>query len=134
MDSKMTEKLKNKMCMELERLSAKGNLTTTDLDSIHKLTDTVKNLDKIECLESDSSYGGTRGIYPDDSYRGMRSSRGMRGSYGRMDSYRGYDYSHDGNSRENTMFTKEVNDMLGNNYLSEQEKETLMKALEIMRV
>lgn len=39
---------------ELRDYSARGNLTIETLDHIHKLTDTLKNIDKIEMLEGKS--------------------------------------------------------------------------------
>lgn len=35
-----------------------GKLSAGDLETIHKLTDTVKNIDKIEMLEDDDGYSG----------------------------------------------------------------------------
>lgn len=46
-------KLKETLCDELERISARGELSRSDLEIVHKLTDTIKNLLKIEALESD---------------------------------------------------------------------------------
>lgn len=69
--------LKEKLCKELEEIARKGELGAGDLEIIHKLTDTIKNLDKIEMLEED---GYSRaGNWEAD----------MRGTYGRGSSYRG---------------------------------------------
>ena len=43
--------LKEKLCDELDEIARKGELGAGDLEIIHKLTDTIKNLDKIEMLE-----------------------------------------------------------------------------------
>lgn len=63
-----------------------------DLEAVHKLTDTIKNIDKIEMLEADgySNNGGDweargsyDGMYRDDRY--SRRGRDMRGRYSRHD-------------------------------------------------
>lgn len=69
--------LKDKLCKELDEIARKGELGSGDLEIIHKLTDTIKNLDKIEMLE-DGGYSQA-GDWEAD----------MRGTYGRGSSYRG---------------------------------------------
>lgn len=69
--------LKEKLCDELEEIANKGELGAGDLEIVHKLTDTIKNLDKIEMLE-DGGYSQA-GDWEAD----------MRGTYGRGSSYRG---------------------------------------------
>lgn len=69
--------LKEKLCDELDEIARKGELGAGDLEIIHKLTDTIKNLDKIEMLE-DGGYSQA-GDWEAD----------MRGTYGRGSSYRG---------------------------------------------
>ena len=54
-------KLKEKLMEELyeleERLGkASGKMSSSDLEMVHKLTDTVKNIDKIEMLEEGGGY------------------------------------------------------------------------------
>ena len=69
--------LKEKLCKELDEIARKPEMGAGDLEIIHKLTDTIKNLDKIEMLEED---GYSRaGNWEAD----------MRGTYGRGSSYRG---------------------------------------------
>lgn len=55
-------KLKDMLCRELEEFARKEGIDPYDLETIHKLTDTIKNLDKIEMLEEDgySHRGGMR--------------------------------------------------------------------------
>ena len=48
--------LKDKFEMELEELARKGELGAGDLELAHKLTDTIKNIDKICALEEDGGY------------------------------------------------------------------------------
>ena len=71
------DKLRDKLCDELDEIARKGELGAGDLEIIHKLTDTIKNLDKIEMLE-DGGYSQA-GDWEAD----------MRGTYGRGSSYRG---------------------------------------------
>ena len=101
------EKIKKKLCAELEKFAMKPDLTVADLEKIHKLTDTVKNLDKIRILEEDGegyseSRGDYRYSYDDDMMYSERRGRGRnakRDSMGRYSSEGGsYDYSEDGNS------------------------------------
>ena len=69
--------LKDKLCKELDEIAKKPEMSAGDLEAAHKLTDTIKNLDKIEMLEED---GYSRaGNWEAD----------MRGTYGRGSSYRG---------------------------------------------
>lgn len=49
-------KLKKMMCRELDEISNKGDMSAGDLEAVHKLTDTIKNIDKIMYLEGDSEY------------------------------------------------------------------------------
>ena len=115
--------LKEMLCEELEKYASKGELSAGSLDVVHKLTDTVKNIDKILMLEEyeeddesreGGSYAGRRGTHyvrahysrdGGDSYRGSYNDGGggynrgsrERGSYRRDRSGR---YSHDdGKSR-----------------------------------
>ena len=78
-------KLKDMLCRELDEFSRRDSIESYDLDTIHKLTDTIKNLDKIEMLEdggySQARGGGNRG--------GMRTYArdGEGGGYGYEDSF-----------------------------------------------
>lgn len=87
--------LKDKLCAELDEIAAKPNMSTGDLETVHKLTDTIKNIDKIMKLEDESGYsraGGweTRGTYgyPYDERGRSYMRRGehyVRGHYSRDD-------------------------------------------------
>ena len=86
------EKIKKMLCKELDEYAMKSKLSMADIDVIHKLTDTVKNLDKIEMLEDDGGYSEARGrgrsymggsSYDDDM---MYSERRGRGRNARRDS------------------------------------------------
>lgn len=73
--------LKEKFEMELEELARKGELGAGDLELAHKLTDTIKNIDKICALEDDG-YAQTYARTGDWEMEG-------RGNYNRGSSYRG---------------------------------------------
>lgn len=55
--------LKEMLCKELEKIADQGELTAGSLETAHKLTDTIKNIDKIMMLEdgSGSEYSQRRG-------------------------------------------------------------------------
>ena len=81
--------LKEKLCDELEEIARKGELGAGDLEIIHKLTDTIKNLDKIEMLEDGGySQAGDWEIEGRAYNRGSSYARRKRDSMGR--------YSRDG--------------------------------------
>lgn len=98
--------LKEKFEMELEELARKGELGAGDLELAHKLTDTIKNIDKICALEEDGGYseagdyeGGAYGRGSSYANRGKHYVRGHysrdgRGGYsrdGRMGRYSRHD-------------------------------------------
>ena len=102
------EKIKKMLCKELDEYAMKTKLSMADIDVIHKLTDTVKNLDKIEMLEDDGGYSETRGgmsgrsymhgsSYDDDM---MYSERRGRGRNARRDSMGRYSSDMDDYSEE----------------------------------
>ena len=70
--------LKDKLCEELEEIARKPDIGLGDLELIHKLTDTIKNIGKIEMLEEEGGYSQEDGR--DDGYgRGMSYARGRSG-------------------------------------------------------
>ena len=70
--------LKDKLCEELEEIVRKPDMGPGDLELIHKLTDTIKNIGKIEMLEEEGGYSQEDGR--DDGYgRGMSYARGSGG-------------------------------------------------------
>lgn len=82
--------LKDKLCKELDEIANKGELGAGDLEIVHKLTDTIKNLDKIEMLENGGGYSqaGDWEIEGRAYNRGSSYARRKRDSMGR--------YSRDG--------------------------------------
>lgn len=91
-------KIREMLMKEVEPFEKKSQMSMSDLDKLHKLTDTIKNIDKIEMLEDgyseDGHYMGEGRIYGtsyDDgtSYaRGrMRAKRDSMGRYSREGGY-----------------------------------------------
>ena len=148
------EDLKDLLCAELEDYAEKGKksgkMSMGDLDSIHKLTDTVKNILKIDMLEGESGYSedgayiGEGRIYGTSYDDGMR--RGVGYSYARGRRYAKRDsmgrYSRDdGYMRRDVGYSRED----GKEYMMERlgelmdeaqkpsEKEALRRCMEALK-
>lgn len=84
-------KLKELLCRELDEFARRDSIESYDLDTIHKLTDTIKNLDKIEMLEdggySQAHGGGNRGGMRNYAREGGGNSYADGNSYGYEDSF-----------------------------------------------
>lgn len=72
--------LKDKLCEELEELARKPDMGLGDLEIIHKLTDTIKNIDKICMLEDGEGY--SEAVDGDGYGRGVSYARGRGGRRG----------------------------------------------------
>lgn len=75
MSKRVLYDLKDMLCAELDEIGKKSEMSAGDLETVHKLTDTIKNIDKIVMLEDD-------GYSRDGDW-----SANMRGNYGRGSSY-----------------------------------------------
>ena len=129
------EKIKKMLCKELDEYAMKQKITGGDLDMIWKLTDTVKNLDKIEMLEGESdgyseARGGMRGrsymhgsSYDDDM---MYSERRGRGRNAKRDSMGRYS-SEDGSSYDD--YSEESSYRGGRGYSKDHAKDAMMNKL-----
>ena len=110
--------LKDLLCAELEDYAEKGKksgkMSMGDLDSIHKLTDTIKNILKIDMLEGetgyseDGAYMGEGRIYGTSYDDGMRRGGGYsyargRGRYAKRDSMGRYSSDMDDDYSERRM-------------------------------
>lgn len=152
--------LKDLLCAELEDYAEKGkksgNMSMGDLDSIHKLTDTVKNILKIDLLEDESGYsedgaymgeGRIYGTSYDDgmrrgvgySYargRGRYAKRDSMGRYSRDDGYMRRDGSgmRDGYSRDDgkAYMMEQLEDMM-EDAEKPAEKEALRRCMEALK-
>lgn len=101
---KSMEELRKKLEKALEELVKKPDLSAGTLDAIHKVTDTLKNLDKIEMLEEEKGYS------QEGSYDGNMSGAGRRGS-----TYV-HGYYRRGNSRGNGSYGNDGSYGSGNSY------------------
>ena len=147
--------LKDLLCAELEDYAEKGKksgkMSMGDLDSIHKLTDTVKNILKIDLLESEEGYSedghymGEGRIYGTSYDNGMRRGVGYsyargRGRYAKRDSMGRYSRD-DGYMRRDGGYSRED----GKAYMIDQledmmddaekptEKEALRRCMEALK-
>lgn len=120
-------KLKNMLYEELKKYEDGGELSVGSLDIVHKITDTIKNIYKIESLSghserSDYSRDGdwmARGSYDDDSsYR----HRDRMGRYSREG-----DRDHRYSEAKDYMMT-EIEEMM-HNAKSPREREILKKCM-----
>lgn len=133
------EDLKDLLCTELEDYAEKGKksgkMSMGDLDSIHKLTDTVKNILKIDMLEEESGYSedghymGEGRIYGTSYDDGMRRGVGYsyargRGRYAKRDSMGRY-------SRDDGYMRRDVRNMR-DGYSRDEGKAYMMEQLEDM--
>lgn len=133
------EDLKDLLCAELEDYAEKGKkagkMSMGDLESIHKLTDTVKNIIKIDMLEGETGYsedGAYMGegriygtSYDDEMHRsgGYSYARG-RGRYAKRDSMGRY-------SRDDGSMRREGRGMR-DGYSRDEGKAYMMEQLEDM--
>lgn len=107
MSMKAMEDLRETLCSELDEIARKGEMSAGDLEAVHKLTDTIKNIDKIIMLEEGGysqavdtddriAYGGgnsyanrgrhwVRGHYSRDGGDVYDGRRDNRGRYSRAD-------------------------------------------------
>ena len=81
--------LKDLLCAELEDFAEKGKkagkMSMGDVEVIHKLTDTVKNILKIDLMESDDGYSEDGHYMGEGRIYGTSYARG-RGRYAKRDS------------------------------------------------
>ena len=103
MSMKTLYDLKDMLCNELDEIGKKGEMSAGDLETVHKLTDTIKNIDKITMLEEG-------GYSRDEDY-----SANMRGNYGRGSSY----------ARRGSHYVR-------GHYSRDDERDSLMRKLEEM--
>lgn len=79
--------LKDLLCAELEEYAEKGKksgkMSAADLDGIHKLTDTVKNILKINMLEEESGYSEDGHYMGEGRIYGTSYDDGRGGNYSR---------------------------------------------------
>lgn len=122
-------KMKELLERELDGYCKRGELSAGSLDVIHKITDTIKNIDKIMMLEGGGEYsrGGGRPILYDnwDSYAGPRAgTHYVAGYYRREDG--------DGYTREDgrDVMRRRIHEMMDG--ASDKDREALRRCLDSM--
>ena len=127
-------KIKEKLMKELEEYEKKGDISMSSLDVIHKITDTIKNIDKIEILEDESGYS-ERGYSRGGMWSAEGSYRGGR-SYDDGSSYarRGTHYVRGHYSRDNDDYSEDYSQRgdYGRRYSREDGKDFMMKKIDEM--
>ena len=121
--------LKEKLCDELEEIANKGDLGAGDLEIVHKLTDTIKNLDKIEMLDDGGySQAGDWEIEGRTYNRGNSYARRKRDSMGRYSREgRGGSGGYSRNDAKEAMM--EQMEMLMDQAGSEREREAIRRCM-----
>ena len=131
-------KIKKMLCKELEEYGDKKSLSSADVEMIHKLTDTVKNLDKISLLEQgDDGYSETYPYYMGgSSYARGRGRYAKRDSMGRYSSDMGSSYDDYSEARMDRRYSRDdakdhLLDKMGEMMSSadEEQKEILKDAM-----
>ena len=124
------EKLKDMLCDELDEIVSTGKITAGDLEAVHQLTDTIKNVYKIQAME-DGGYSYDGEWVASGNY-GRDNSRDNGHSYaGRARHYVRGHYSYAGD--ENSMMMDRLEDMMSTGNMSAEDKRTLRKAMEVLR-
>ena len=117
---KHLEKLKEALCEELDKFGKSGDITVNSLDKIHRLTDTIKNIDKIMMLEEEGGY--SEGYMDDGMMHGISYARGRR--YAKRDSMGRY--SSDGGSYDGDDYSER---RTGRGYSRDEATDHLMRQL-----
>ena len=107
---KYLKDLKEMLCDELMDITRQGEIKVSSLDTIDKLTHSIKSIEAIMAMGQTSSYGSYRGSYENDSYDGYSSRRrDSMGRYSRAESdmveklEKMADEAHDSRSKEAIM-------------------------------
>lgn len=123
---KYLEDLKNMLCEELEKIGKKGELSAGTLETVHKLTDTIKNIDKIEMLEEADGYSEDSRWMADGKMYGSSYDSGNSYARGRRNAKRDSmgRYSRDGGNYSNDRYSMDGS----KDYLIEQLEELMHEA------
>lgn len=150
MSAKTMYELKDMLCSELDEIVKKGEISIGDLEAVHKLTDTIKNIDKISMLEEDGySYGegdwnasGTysngnnmrnNGSYNNGSYNNGSYGNGSYNNGGYSNRRSHYVRGHYSRGQgETAMITNRIEEMMREENLSGEDQNILRRALAII--
>ena len=117
---KHLEELKEVVKRELEKFGKQGDISVSNLDKIHKLSDLYKNLCKIEMLEEEGGY--SEGYMDDGVMYGNSYARGRR--YAKRDSMGRY--SRDGGYSEDDDYSER---RIGRGYSRDEASDYLMRQI-----
>lgn len=123
------EGLRSKLSMSLKELNKTGKLSGAALNELHMVTDTIKNLDKIEMLE-DGGYSEATDFMGEGRMYGTSYARGRRGAVKRdnMGRYsRGDGYSEGGSSYGDGMSYARRGSSYGGKEMMMEELEEMME-------
>ena len=130
--------LRDKLCEELDDVARNPEMKPGDLELVHKLTDTIKNIDKICIMDETGGYSQAgdweaRGRFGDqyarDGYNeggnSYRHNRDSMGRYSRDDGYR------DGNSMRGRRYSRggmmEYVDMMMDEADTDEQREAIKR-------
>ena len=144
MNTKSMNKLKESLCKTLEEFAQGGNISKSDLEPIKNLTESIKNLMKIEQMEEGGySYGNgswdAQGMYSNNGMSREGSSYGRYsregGSYGNSGTMSGMHYVRGHYSRaedETAMLKERIEEKMREGRLSQEDRVALYKAMELL--
>lgn len=129
-------KIKDMLCKELEQYAQKGKLAGVELEIVWKLTDTIKNLEKIKMLSEDEGHSrDSYGSYDDEMSHRRYAKRDNMGRYSRDDGYSeegSYRRSHSPHGDSYDSYDSYDGDSMGmgsHNYSRDEAKDHMMNKL-----
>lgn len=138
---KHLDELKELLMEQVKKITKKGDITVSELDSVYKVVDVIKDIDTITAMEEeygDSGYS-QRGGYSGRSYDGWgRNGMSNRGSYdgsyagGSYDGRQGRDADSDGRYSEDGSSYRRGRDSRGRYMSRDSGKEQMMSTLHQM--
>lgn len=138
---KHLEELKDLLLEQVKKITKKGDITVSELDSMYKVIDIIKDIDTIHAMEEYGDDGYSRDGYSGRSYDGYGGRMSNRGSYdgsydgsyarGSYDGRRGRDADSDGRYSEDGSYRR-GRDARGRYMSRDAGKEQMMSTLHQM--
>lgn len=136
------EDLKEMLCDELDKIASKGELTAGTLDTVQKLTHSLKSIDTIMAMEEyggsydDMSYEGSYRSYEGGGNRSYERGGNRSGRNGRRDSMGRYTSRSYARGRSRRMYSgddveQKITELM-NEVEEPQVRQALQKALDKM--
>lgn len=134
MGMKSMDNIRDMLCEEVEKISKKGELKMTEIDNLHKMIDTIKNIDKIEMLEEEGISNGDGMWVARGDYSNARNGRTNRMNYSNNDSDYRTSRRNNGYSRADSkeMMLDHLEDMM-NDAESEKEKDAIRRCMNTIK-